>query len=126
MSNIPKSLAELNFRSIKIHKKEIEAIKEIQLREGSSNYYLFILLHGWTNKAKNLSSLAQTILEQEQFQEATIVIPELPIGLFSISNPEIIARDIVLVIDNLTEKSLFDNIYFIGHSAGALITRKIY
>lgn len=126
MSNIPKSLAELNFRSIKIHQKEIEAIKEIQLREGSSNYYLFILLHGWTNKAKNLSSLAQTILEQEQFQEATIVIPELPIGLFSISNPEIIARDIVLVIDNLTEKSLFDNIYFIGHSAGALITRKIY
>jgi len=97
MTNLPKSLDELNFKSIKIHRKEV---KEIQLRRGTDDC-LFVLLHGWTHKAERLSSLAQTILEQERFRQSTILIPELSIGLFSTSKPEIIASDIILEIDNL-------------------------
>jgi len=129
MTNLPKSLDELNFKSIKIHRKEV---KEIQLRRGTDDC-LFVLLHGWTHKAERLSSLAQTILEleQERFRQSTILIPELSIGLFSTSKPEIIASDIILEIDDLiNEYSLkecsFNDIYLIGYSAGALITRKIY
>lgn len=77
-------------------------------------------------KAKHLSSIAETILEQGPFQDATTVIPELPISFLSISDPEILARDIVLLIDDLNDNYLFDNIYFIGHSAGALIIIKVY
>ncbi len=30
------------------------------------------------------------------------------------------------MLDDLTDTSLFENIYFIGHSAGALLARKVY
>jgi len=101
MSNSPKSLAKLNFKLTPFPGEEVT---EFQLKEGIDNDYLFVLLHGWTNKAEKLSSLAQMILDQKQFKKSTILIPELSIKFFSTSKPEIIASDIVWLSCSLCDQ----------------------
>jgi pimeloyl-ACP methyl ester carboxylesterase len=106
----------------------LEHIKEILKEDGTSDQ-LFILIHGWKHSAEDLIPVGRTILEDSQFQKATVVIPELRIQkFFSTSNIYTLVRDIVFLIDNLNNKDTekFKHIYFIGHSAGALIARKVY
>jgi pimeloyl-ACP methyl ester carboxylesterase len=125
-----KAFDELGFKSEILNNEsptKLEKIKEIWIKNRKEQgQKLFVLLHGWTSCANSLISVAKTIVEQSDFVDSTIVIPELPMSLLSQSHPAIIARDVVLLIDYLDEKYDFENIYLVGHSCGALIARKAY
>ncbi len=122
------NLTDLKFQKVETDKKEV---KEYQYRK-REGHDLFVLLHGFRKKSEDLSSLAQTILDREEFRNASIIIPDLPFQFLSRSSPEIIARDIVWIIDDFVRDN-WDNklekkkkIYLVGHSLGALIARKAY
>ena len=104
---------------------ELIVIKKAKWKKSDKkDQKLFVLLHGLNGNPDNLYSIYETILEE--FKDSTILVPELPTGLFSIAKPEIIARDLVFIIDKFYKKYQFKDIYLIGHSLGSLIARKVY
>lgn len=92
---------------------------------------LVVILHGWTGTSKDLCGLRDTI--KQSLPDADLLIPDYPGGLFSKADPIDIVEDLVESIDKAVirrsrqaDGSEYKRIILIGHSAGALLIRKVY
>ena len=90
------------------------------------NGTLVLLLHAYTKNALSLSSLKQAV--KKQWPHALIYSPDLPLELSSTADPNQIAADVLLSLENEINNAghPITNIVFVGHSFGALLARKIY
>jgi pimeloyl-ACP methyl ester carboxylesterase len=57
---------------------------------------------------------------------AEIVVPKLPLSLFSLADPSVVAARVAQKIDKIYREGRFESIVLVGHSVGALIARKAY
>lgn len=90
---------------------------------------LVVMLHAFTQRAAGLAAVEQAVLEQ--WPGATIYRPQLPLGLFSMKDPNRIVLGLINSIDQLLQEAEakgqpFLDIVLVGHSAGALLARKLY
>jgi hypothetical protein len=68
-----------------------------------------------------------------EMPEADILVPELPLGVFSVVDLNEIVQSLVEKIDKywkerreLADRQSYDKIILVGHSCGALMARKVY
>jgi flavodoxin len=94
-----------------------------------SNKTMIVIFHGYAMKTSQYNSLVKTITTA--IPNSIIIVPKMPLSIFSCADPNKIVNDILNQIQNKWEnladsvqKSL--KIIFIGHSTGALIARKLY
>ena len=90
---------------------------------------LIVLLHGYAMGLTKYHSLKEKILSV--FPNSIMVVPKMPLSVFSCANPNTIVNSIITEIDTewgkleaSDKKSL--QIIIIGHSTGALLARKLY
>ena len=85
---------------------------------------LVVLFHPYNTGADGLKHVARIV--NEVFPESDILIPEYPAGIFVDANPLKIVGQITNLIDDLYAERRFEEVYFVGHSLGSVIARKIY
>jgi hypothetical protein len=92
---------------------------------------LVVILHAWTGTSKDLCGLRDTV--KQSLPDADLLIPDYPGGLFSKADPIDIVEDLVESIDKAisrrsreADRAEYKRIILIGHSAGALLIRKVY
>lgn len=101
--------------------------KHMAIEEGLAT--LVVILHAYTHRAADLSSVEKTVVEI--WPNAEIYRPELPASLFSMANPNRIAAGLLGSIDQKVKDAQgkgqpFQRIILVGHSLGALLARKLY
>jgi len=87
---------------------------------------LVVLLHAYGLNADALDAVARTVRKAPGFERSDLLTPSLPLGMFSTANLNTIARDVLHLIDEHFNESRHKQIYFVGHSVGALLARKVY
>ncbi|TFZ50922.1 alpha/beta hydrolase [Serratia proteamaculans] len=92
---------------------------------------LIVLLHGFNGSADNMKYINAIILNKWRRQgrsDPILVIPSMPLSLTAFSDPYLITKEVFDQINSTWEnnKNNIEDIYFIGHSTGALIARKVY
>jgi alpha-beta hydrolase superfamily lysophospholipase len=99
--------------------------------QNGSSSELVVLLHGYTHTSKSLSDVRSAV--KASLPNADLLMPDYPAGLFANTKPARIAEQLVQYIDETVAKRArrpdgrqYDRILFIGHSAGALLSRKVY
>ncbi|XHX80048.1 MAG: esterase/lipase family protein [Stenomitos frigidus ULC029] len=99
-------------------------------QNGSSNE-LVVLLHGYTHTSRSLGDVRSAV--KASLSHADLLVPDYPAGLFASTNPTRVADQLVQYIDDAVSKRArrpdgrqYDRILFVGHSAGALLIRKVY
>lgn len=90
---------------------------------------LVVLLHAYTSTPDKLRSLRAAV--EEHLPGVRVHCPALPVGLFSLANPNAIVLSLLADIDELVAKAdkgpqPIEQIILIGHSIGSLLARKIY
>ena len=91
---------------------------------------LVVLLHAYKSTPAALRNVA--FAARELLPRSDIFVPRLPVSVFSLSDPEQIAADLIEVIDDLYDKSGgrdgggYSDIVFVGHSLGAMMARKVW
>jgi pimeloyl-ACP methyl ester carboxylesterase len=105
--------------------------KELQLDLNGNSSELVVVLHAFTKGPKDMASVIMSI--KEVLPNADVYLPELPFGLLSTSSIGDVAKQVLYSIDRLYEKrnkredgKEYESIYFVGHSMGALLARKVY
>ena len=90
----------------------------------ASGRRLVYLLHAYTSSPAKLEPLRREILSI--WPSADVVVPTLPMWLWSREDPNLIAARIAKKVDDEFNTGKFDDIVLVGHSVGALIARKAY
>lgn len=90
---------------------------------------LVLLLHAYTQTPRHLAAVRAAVADE--WPEARLVCPELPISLLSLANPNEIVAGLLNTIDAETAaaeraQAPITNIVLVGHSFGALLARKLY
>jgi len=85
---------------------------------------LVVMLHAYDVTPATLQRMAQVV--REQYPRSDIYAPKLPIDLFSRSDPEQIACDLLDYLGALPRIGSYVSIIMIGHSMGAVLARKIW
>ncbi len=63
----------------------------------------------------------------EHYQNADFLIPNIPTGIFSLTDPVELTCEILVKVDEVYKKNGgYKNIILVGHSLGALLARKLY
>lgn len=87
---------------------------------------LVVALHAYTLRADSLESVVRVIRKAPGFAKADIVRPDLPMGMFSAANMNALVKSVLRIIDEYYSKRRYKEIYFVGHSVGGLLARKVY
>jgi len=87
---------------------------------------LVVLIHAYTLKARSLDAVESTIRKVPGFAGADMVRPDLPMGMFSAANMNALVEHVLHLIDEAWKKKAYEELYFVGHSVGGLIARKVY
>ena len=90
---------------------------------------LVLLLHAYTQSPRHLAAVRAAIADE--WPEARLVCPELPLSLLSMADPNEIVAGLLDTIDAETAAAErahapITNIVLVGHSFGALLARKLY
>ena len=96
------------------------------IKSNSNQKYLVIILHGYRGSPESMSHIEKQV--RLVYKNSTVLIPRLPLHLFSNADPLKITKHIVTLIDKECSKAdnCIDHIILIGHSCGALLARKVY
>lgn len=86
--------------------------------------HLVVLFHPFNSGAREMRHVALVV--HKAFPEADILIPEFPAGIVDDTNPLAVVQQITALLDAVCQEHLFEDIYFVGHSLGSVIARKIY
>ncbi|GGO80403.1 hypothetical protein GCM10011348_16980 [Marinobacterium nitratireducens] len=93
-------------------------------RRGSSRE-LVVLLHAYTQSRQHLRTLRDRVAAAKP--NADILVPDLPLGLFSFADCNDVVADLLRRIDHCwAEQGPYSSVVLIGHSMGALLARKLY
>src|SRR4051812_39910638 len=93
---------------------------------------LAVLLHAYQQTPASLNRVANAV--RETYPRADILAPRLPACTFSIADPERIAGDLLKEIGAQVDRRRaakgapekgYERIILVGHSAGAVLARKI-
>jgi hypothetical protein len=87
---------------------------------------LVVLLHAYTMKPSSLDAVVAAIRNEPHFPAADFLRPQLPMGMFSGADLNMLARETLCRVDLCCEKKSYGEIYFVGHSVGSLLARKVY
>ena len=91
---------------------------------------LVVLLHAYSAGPDVLRWVRQAVADT--FPTADTWVPELPLGLWSTEDPNVVVRQLLRGIDDLWSRQeqsaggCYESITLIGHSVGALLARKVY
>lgn len=95
---------------------------------------LVVLVRGWTNSGDLLrrhfaggelpKSFVRTI--QSFLPQADVVVPDLPMEMFSIAEPEHVVSKLLRFIDDCMQESGYQDLILMGFSSGAPILRRAY
>lgn len=96
------------------------------VERGNDATILVVLIHAYTLDRTSLNDVARTLRASSGFENADIYRPSLNLGLMSSANMIVLARDVLEAIDVLHQERQYKQIVLIGHSAGALLARKVY
>ena len=104
---------------------------ELSTQEGSPRTILVVILHGYMYTPARLDPVRRVV--SNEMPEADILVPELPLGVFSVVDLNEIVQSLVEKIDKywkerreLADRQSYDKIILVGHSCGALMARKVY
>lgn len=86
---------------------------------------LVVVLHAFRKEQSSYDGVVRIIKSHPDFEDAEFIRPNLPFKLMSLAPPESIADAVMSKIDERWEEKKYDKILFIGHSMGALFTRKL-
>ncbi len=103
---------------------EIELLAEGGFYPVREPEVLVVLLHAYDLTPATLQRMAELV--REKYPRSDIYAPKLPIDLFSMSNPEKIARDLLEYLRLLPRIGSYASIIMIGHSMGAVLARKVW
>jgi pimeloyl-ACP methyl ester carboxylesterase len=98
---------------------------------GANGSTLVVLLHGYTLDYRSLESVQHTIEGAKEFQGCDFLIPDLPLGEFSMVPSSRITAGLLQALDSAwdiraKEGRPYRRIVMVGHSVGGLYARKIY
>ena len=104
-----------------------QPVPEFERRGDSTD--LVVLLHAFRKSRENLRHVREMVAEAKP--NADIFAPNLPIGIRSFASPTRIISKLLEQMDRKWEQSKelqspYRKITFVGHSMGALISRKLY
>lgn len=90
---------------------------------------LVIIFHGYVINPLKYRSLTATVFEV--YKDAKVLLPKMPLSVFSCADPNKIVNDILCQVDAVWNSLNLENqqslkIILIGHSTGALLARKFY
>jgi pimeloyl-ACP methyl ester carboxylesterase len=85
---------------------------------------LVLVLHGMSSHPIRFGSIKRVI--ENTLPGADVEIPELLISRLSLMDPYALVARLLVELDALWASGKYDRIILVGHSAGALLARKIY
>jgi pimeloyl-ACP methyl ester carboxylesterase len=85
---------------------------------------LVILLHAYTRGPESLTHVENEI--RRSLESVEILKPALPLSRLSTARPDAIVASLLQTVDHHWETGGYDRIILVGHSAGALLARKLY
>jgi pimeloyl-ACP methyl ester carboxylesterase len=85
---------------------------------------LIVMLHAYMRTPVDLQRAAE--ISREEYPDSDIYAPKLPSGLFSWSDADAISVSILEYLDALPKIDRYTQIIFIGHSMGAVLSRKVW
>ena len=90
----------------------------------SGSGLLVVVLHGFSYKPGELRSMVSVI--NRAYPEARIEVPKLALQLFSFGDPLAEVDRVLGLIDSHWHSGTIRQVILVGHSAGALLARKVY
>jgi pimeloyl-ACP methyl ester carboxylesterase len=83
------------------------------------------MLHAYGLSPRSMEKVAEVV--QETLPGADLLVPKLPLGLFSLHDPESVANAVLDKIDAcVKDPGGYRRLIFVGHSLGAVLARKIW
>src|SRR5262249_32306614 len=103
-------------------------VKHTRIEDHGGNT-LLVLLHAYTAKGDTLKSVETTLRQIPGLTNASVLTPDLPLGLFSMARPGNVLAQVLGAVDRAwderqTAGKPYDHIILVGHSVGALYARK--
>jgi pimeloyl-ACP methyl ester carboxylesterase len=98
-------------------------------RHGESRR-LAVLLHAYTGDSGNLADTCEVLLGAYG-SDTDVLMPDLPFGVFSMTDPYVVVADLIKQVDDAWETkekagSPYEDVVLVGHSIGSLFVRKLY
>jgi hypothetical protein len=92
---------------------------------------LAIVLHGMRMEPGDLKSLTATILSTPGYADTRLIVPRLPVGIFSTAQTDDISACLITLVDREWQKreaagQPYRSMLLVGHSIGSLFVRKLY
>ncbi|WP_187430926.1 hypothetical protein ROLI_033110 [Roseobacter fucihabitans] len=85
---------------------------------------LVVLLHSYRASAETLGSVSDLV--RQAFPDADQYVPELALETDALTDPEVLAQHHCEGINKICGAHDYDSIFFVGHSIGGLLARRIY
>ena len=85
---------------------------------------LVVLLHGYTSRPEKLVQVESAI--RAAIDSVEVITPALPLSRLSIAKPGVIVTRLLWLVDEHWGTGHYNRIILVGHSAGALLARKLY
>lgn len=104
-------------------------MSNVKYSPGHGPNTLVLLLHAYTQTPRHLAAVRAAVADE--WPEARLLCPELPLSLLSVADPNEIVAGLLDTIDAETAAAErahapITNIVLVGHSFGALLARKLY
>jgi pimeloyl-ACP methyl ester carboxylesterase len=111
-------------------KATLTGLSDGKIKPSYKKKRLIIVLHAWHQALERLADLQRLV--QENLPDADLDIPSLPLGLFSCKNLQDLSNEIASRLDVHWRKRCeqdengYEEIFLVGHSAGATLARTVY
>jgi pimeloyl-ACP methyl ester carboxylesterase len=85
---------------------------------------LVMVLHGMSSSPARFDLVKKTI--ESCLKGADVKVPPLPISRISLADPLTVVAELLAQLDTYWASNAYDKIILVGHSAGAVLARKLY
>jgi hypothetical protein len=94
------------------------------VRPGEKPDRLVVLLHGFNKRPDSFDGVRALV--RRIYPTADIMIPQLPLGLFSFADLEVVAEQLIQRIHRMNQEHRYQHIILVGHSIGGILARKLW